>query len=131
MAFELSFKGKTCVILGGAQGIGAECVRQFAKAGGNVAIGDIRSDEKTRSLRYEAESFGVQAKEYVVDVSDEEMVARMFDDIAGQFGSIDVLVFCAGILMKVPFEELSYDNWRKIIIIVYKFHLMVIYMCDT
>ena len=113
MTFEINLKGKTCVVIGGARGIGAGCVRQLAQASGNVAFGYAKAHDNARKLEEEAERFGVRVKGYSLDVGDERQVKDLFDDISADFGSIDVLVYCAGTLFAAPLEEITTEIWRK------------------
>ena len=113
MSFEISLEGKTCVVIGGARGIGAECVRQLAQAGGNVAFGYAKAHDNARKLEEETGKPGVLVKGYSLDVGDEQQVADMFDKVEALFGSVDVLVYSAGILIAAPLTEITSDIWRK------------------
>ena len=113
MAFEISLEGKTCVVIGGTRGIGAACVRQLAAAGADVAFSYSKSADSAKKLEAEAEGLGVRIKGYSVDAGDEQKVTDMFAEIDGFFGSVDVLVYCAGILIAAPLAEITSDIWRK------------------
>ena len=113
MAFEISLEGKTCVVIGGSRGIGAQCVRQLAQAGGNVAFSQTKDGGHVSKLIAEAEAFGVRAKSYTFDISDEQKVRVMFDDVYKLFGSVDVFVYNAAILIAVPFEDMRSEDWRR------------------
>ena len=113
MPFEISLRGKTCVVMGASRGIGAECARQLAAAGGDVAFSYSKSRESADALLDELVSMGVRAKAYQIDVTDKQKVDEMMLDVFEQFGSVDVLVYNAAILISSPFEEMSYELWRK------------------
>jgi len=113
MSFEISLEGKTCVVIGGARGIGAECVRQLAQAGGNVAFVYAKSHDSAKKLEDESEIFGVRIKGFSLDVCDEQQVTDLFDEVSESFGSVDVLVYCAGTLFAAPLAEITSDIWRK------------------
>jgi len=113
MAFEISLKGKTCVVIGGSRGIGAQCVRGLAEAGGNVAFSQTKDGEHVTKLIAEAESMSVRAKAYTFDVSDEVKVREMFEDVYETFGSVDVFVYNAAILIAAPFEDMAAEDWRR------------------
>jgi NAD(P)-dependent dehydrogenase (short-subunit alcohol dehydrogenase family) len=113
MAFEISLGGKTCVIIGGARGIGAECVRKLAQAGADVAFGYTSAHDHAKKLEEEAGSYGVRIKGYSLDVSDEQQVKDLFCVIAKDFGHIDVLVYNAAVLIASPFAEMSSDIWHR------------------
>ena len=113
MAFEICLKGKTCVVVGGARGIGAECVRQLAQAGGNVAFAYARAHDQAKKLEDEAESIGVRIKGYALDVGNEQKVTDMFHAVNESFGSVDIMVYSAGVTISSPLEEITSDIWRK------------------
>jgi len=113
MAFEICLNGKTCVVMGASRGVGAECARQLALAGANIAFSYSKARECAQALLEEIEGLGVRAYAYQLDVADGEEVAQMFTDVFERFGSVDVLVYNAAILIASPFEEMSYESWRK------------------
>jgi len=89
-------KGKVAVITGGAEGVGrADCLL-LAKEGAKVAVTDI-NDSPGKEVVSEIKNSGGVAKFWHMDVTDESEVMRIFADIAGKFGKIDVLVNNAGI----------------------------------
>ena len=89
-------QGKTCIVTGGAVGIGHACVLRLAEEGGSVAIFD-RMDAEGQALADAINHEGGNARYWHVDVSREADVARAIDEVADDFGSVDVLVNNAGI----------------------------------
>lgn len=127
MAFEIDLTGKTAVVIGGSQGIGAECCRQLAAAGADVVFsyyyspGDlngVREEERSRLLEDEIKDTGVQALKFKSDVSKEEEVKSLMDTVIKEFGKIDILVCNAAILMTAKFEEMKYETWRKMMDVI-------------
>jgi len=117
MAFEISLSGKNALVTGGARGIGAEICRRLAKAGADVAINYYHSDADRAaagSLAGEIEAMGRRALLCECDVSKEDEVAEMTERLAGEFGSLEIVVNNAGILISKPMEELSYREWRAV-----------------
>ncbi|MEM1635529.1 MAG: SDR family oxidoreductase [Thermosphaera sp.] len=109
------FEGKTCIVTGGARGIGAAISSRLGLEGCSVAIFDI--DEQSGIQRAkELSERGVKALYYRVDVSSENDVSRAVEDVFARFGRIDVLVNNAGIgFTGRSIEEQSIEEWRRII----------------
>jgi NAD(P)-dependent dehydrogenase (short-subunit alcohol dehydrogenase family) len=102
--------GKVAVVTGGAQGIGRGIADGLAAEGARIVVADLtRADEA--AARYTG-GIGL-----TVDVSSEEDVARMADDVAQTCGGVDVLVNNAGLYASLPmrsFEQIPADEWRQV-----------------
>ena len=109
------FLGKTCIVTGGARGIGAAIATRLGLEGCTVAIFDI--DEQAGQYRQrELEKNGINAVFYKVDVASEEMVKQAVEDFYGKHGRIDILVNNAGIgFSGKSIEEQTLEEWRRII----------------
>ena len=83
--------GKVAVVTGGANGIGLATVKAILAKGGHPIIADYNEEAGKR----EAEALGVPF--YKIDISDEEKVKEMFDDIIAKNEHLDILVNGAGI----------------------------------
>ena len=92
-----SVEGKVALITGGYKGIGLTVAETYAEAGSNVAIvarnlvGCQRVAERLQS------TYGIKATAKSMDVRDSKSVDRVVQEIANEFGRIDILVNCAGI----------------------------------
>lgn len=91
----MDIKNKTIMVTGGASGLGEACVRCFATAGASVAILDMNI-EAGESL---AKEIGKTAIFVKTDVSDEQNVQAAVDATMAAFGSIHVVINCAGIVI--------------------------------
>jgi len=89
-------QGKTCIVTGGAVGIGHACVQRLADEGAAVAIFD-RMDAEGQALADALTHEGGMARYWHVDVTREADVATAINEVAEHFGSVDVLVNNAGI----------------------------------
>jgi len=109
------FLGKTCIVTGGARGIGAAIATRLGLEGCTVAIFDI--DEQAGQYRQrELEKNGIKAVFYKVDVASDEMVKQAVEDFYGKHGRIDILVNNAGIgFSGKSIEEQTLEEWRRII----------------
>lgn len=79
---------KTAIVTGGANGIGAGCVRRLAQDGANVVIADI-ADEAAVALAAETGETVIYVR---CDVSRRASVAALFDAATAAFGAVDILV---------------------------------------
>ena len=105
--------GKTAIITGGANGIGAGCARRLASDGANVIIADI-DDAAGEAL---AADLGESALYARTDVSRRDSVEALFDAALNAFGAVDILVNNAAFVHKLGvianFLEYSDDAWRR------------------
>ena len=104
----------TVLVTGGAGGIGAAVCRAFAKNGYNIAIHYHSGERRAQALADEFKNkYNVKASIFYADVSDNDSVREMFDDIEKQFGSLDVLVNNAGIAQQKLFTDITAEDWAK------------------
>jgi 3-oxoacyl-[acyl-carrier protein] reductase len=91
----MRFDGKTAIVTGGARGIGFEIARQLAEGGAIVVLVDVLED----ALAAAAQKLpgAKQVLTYKTDVTDEEAVEKMIEDVAEKTGRIDILINNAGI----------------------------------
>jgi len=109
----MNLTDKTCIVTGGASGIGLDIARTFAEAGGRVAIADIDLDAANKA----AQELGDGHMGVDMDVTDEDAVQRGVDKVIAAYGRVDVLVSNAGIQIVKRVEEFSYADWRKVVAI--------------
>ncbi|PSQ87269.1 MAG: hypothetical protein BRD30_08720 [Bacteroidetes bacterium QH_2_63_10] len=76
---------KSAIVTGGALGIGKAMAERLAKEGAQVAVTDVKDEEGT-SVVESIEADGGTARYWHMDVSDEDEVARVFDEVADAFG---------------------------------------------
>lgn len=104
-------KGKVAVVTGGSVGIGAATVTRMAEEGAAVAILD-RQDKDGEALATRLKDRGLRAAYWHCDVTSEQDVKRVMDEVAVTFGSLTVLVNNAGIAgANKPTHELTEEEW--------------------
>ncbi|MFP9060968.1 beta-ketoacyl-ACP reductase [Natrialbaceae archaeon A-chndr2] len=106
--------GQTCLVTGSSRGIGREIALEFARCGGNVVVNYASSAEKAREVRDHIEANEEQAIAVGADVSDPDAVAAMAEEVHEAFGPIDVLVNNAGITIDRTFENMTYEDWNRV-----------------
>ena len=100
----MRLKDKIALITGGASGIGKATAERFAEEGARVIICDVNEKAGRNTTR----SLGTGHSFYKVDITDRTSVQKWVDDVAGKYGSIDILINNAGILrdsMLVKFKD--------------------------
>jgi NAD(P)-dependent dehydrogenase (short-subunit alcohol dehydrogenase family) len=109
---SFSLKGKKAVVTGGARGIGGACALALAEAGADVALFDLIDGGNTvQAIRaMGCESFSLQ-----VDVTAEEQVNKAFDTVKEKWGRIDIVFSNAGIAYCVKCEDMTFEEWRKVL----------------
>jgi NAD(P)-dependent dehydrogenase (short-subunit alcohol dehydrogenase family) len=105
--------GKTAIVTGGASGIGFVIARRFYDEGANVVPCDIKGD-KLDKVFFEMSQKGQRVHIVPADVTVEDDIKRVVEEGAGKFGSIDILVNCAGVLTFGKLEEADPLIWDTI-----------------
>jgi 3-oxoacyl-[acyl-carrier protein] reductase len=107
--------GKVALVTGGAKNIGRAIALALADAGASIAI-VTRKDQGAADATVAALlDRGVAAAAFLADVADEAEVNSTVDAIVKHFGRLDILVNNAAVRTEVPFAELSFAEWRRII----------------
>lgn len=109
----MSLEGKVAIITGAARGIGRATALKLADEGADIVIGDI--SEKAKETVEEVKKKGREALYIKVDVSKKSDLQQMVDKTVELFGHIDILVNNAGIAQIVKFEDLSEEDWDRML----------------
>jgi NAD(P)-dependent dehydrogenase (short-subunit alcohol dehydrogenase family) len=106
---DLSFglKGKVTVVTGGAAGIGAAIARAFVAKGARVALVDRDID----TARAHARNLGENVRAFQCDVADPSSAENAVRSVLTEFGHMDVLANCAGMVVLAPAEDLTSQMW--------------------
>lgn len=112
---QYDFSGKVALVTGGASGIGAACIRQFAANGAQVVIADM-SEAAGSELAASINAQGGKALFVKTDVSDPASVQTAVDQTVVEFGRLDYAVNCAGISGESNLlADYSLEGWHKVI----------------
>ncbi len=111
-AFDL--KGRVALVTGGNGGIGLGMARGMAMAGAAIVVAG-RNREKSRRAVTELENLGAQAVAIEVDVTDEASVDALIRGSAERWGRLDVIVNNAGTNIRKQPQDLTLDEWRRVL----------------
>jgi glucose 1-dehydrogenase len=108
-------KGQKALVTGGNTGIGKGIAIALAHAGADVVV-NYRSDEETaHETVEEARLCNSRVFAHKSDVSKEDDVRAMFARMFDEFGTIDILVNNAGLQQDARLEDMTLDQWNRVI----------------
>ena len=106
--------GKTALVTGGNGGIGLGIARGLAQAGARVAIIARNTEKSHAAAKALAEETGVAPLVLTADVSSPDQVAAVVDEAKKGLGRIDILFNNAGISIRKPPQDLTPEEWHKV-----------------
>jgi NAD(P)-dependent dehydrogenase (short-subunit alcohol dehydrogenase family) len=110
----LRFDGKTVLVTGASSGIGRETALAFAAAGANVVLVARRAAVLAK-VATAARNAGVGALALGTDVTDPKAVDACFRKAVRRFGSVDIVVNNAGILLPAPVADLDPADLQRML----------------
>src|SRR6266849_5956173 len=109
----LDLTNKTAVVIGGTSGIGLALTRGLAQAGANV-VPTGRRDELVRAAAAEVVALGRRSFAQTCDVTDNTSIDRLLQSVCTEFGSVQILVNCAGRTKRMPTLDVPEADWNAI-----------------
>ncbi len=107
-------QGRVVLVTGAASGLGKALCRTLARAGAVIAGMDVQT-EPLEDLVAELREAGAKATSLVFDVSDPDQVHEAVLQAIDHHGQIDVLVNNAGVDVTKPADELTAEEWERVI----------------
>jgi NAD(P)-dependent dehydrogenase (short-subunit alcohol dehydrogenase family) len=111
MALAREMQGKRVLVTGSGTGIGREVALEFAREGADVALHYALSAEGARSAVETIRHERGRAEAFLADLNDVEQTRRLATDAIQFLGGIDILVNNAGIMMNLPFEQVTPEQF--------------------
>src|SRR3979411_544336 len=111
---QLDLSGKTAVVIGGTSGIGLALNKGLALAGANVVPTGRRAG-LVRKAAEDVKALGRRSLAQICDVTDEASIEKLLAAVLAEFGSVEVLVNCAGRAKRMPRRGFPEAEWNGII----------------
>ena len=110
----VSLKGRVAVVTGASKGLGKQIAESLAAAGATVAM-VARNGDQLKGAAEGIQARGGAAEWLAADVSDENAVAGVAEQVIGKLGVCDILVNNAGINNRKPVEDFTLAEWNHVI----------------
>jgi glucose 1-dehydrogenase len=108
-------KNQKALVTGANSGIGEACAIALGAAGATVVVNYISEEEEANRVVETIRKNGSDAFAIRADVSSEEQVKAMFQEIIQRCGTIDILINNAGLQRDAPFEQMTLQQWNTVI----------------
>ena len=109
---QAGLDGKAVLVTGAAFGLGRATALEFAKAGAQLAILDVRAD-RLEETQQAVEALGASCLSLVLDVSIKANCVQAVEAVVARYGKLDVLCNCAGILSFDNLVDISAERWER------------------
>jgi 3-oxoacyl-[acyl-carrier protein] reductase len=107
--------GQTCLVTGASRGIGRGIALELAEYDADVVVNYRSSEAEAIAVADGIRAKGANAMTAQADVADTGAVQGMADEIHDEFGAVDVLVNNAGITIDRTFENMTHEDWERVI----------------
>jgi glucose 1-dehydrogenase len=108
-------KGQKALVTGANSGIGRAIALALGAAGADVAVNYVDGDQAAAEVVAQIVAAGSRAISLRADVSSEQQVKTMFEQLLQQFGTLDILVNNAGLQRDAPFDEMTLAQWNTVL----------------
>ena len=111
----MMLKNKVAIITGASRGIGKSIALAFARNGASLVLTCLQDKEALSLVKIEAESMGAKVLSLVGDVASSKFCDEVVSQTIKTFGVVDILVNCAGTITRSVTEEMSNEEWHRVI----------------
>lgn len=108
-------QGKTAIVTGGSRGIGAVTAKKLASLGANIAVIYAGNEAAANAVCEECRAHGVKAEAFQCDVADFAQTKETVALIKEAFGTVDILINCAGITRDKLLAMMREDDFDAVI----------------
>jgi 3-oxoacyl-[acyl-carrier protein] reductase len=106
--------GRVAVVTGGASGMGLATAHALARRGATVAVFDLAAPSHA-DLASTLEAAADRVRSFAVDITDGDQVHQAFASLLAERSRLDILVNAAGIAPPTTFEDISHDEWNRVL----------------
>lgn len=110
--FDLS--GRLAIITGGSKGLGLAMGAGLASAGANLILVSRNQDEGEAAAASITAEYEVEASAMGADVTSQQQMEKLTEAVMGKYRRIDILINSAGINIRGAIDELSYEDFKKV-----------------
>jgi len=107
----VEIEGRVALVTGAGTRVGRAIAVALGKAGMRVAVHYARSEKGAREVAEEIVGFGSDARTLPGDLTDPATPPRIVEHTVKVFGSIDVLVNSAAVMLRTPVGEVLVEDW--------------------
>jgi NAD(P)-dependent dehydrogenase (short-subunit alcohol dehydrogenase family) len=107
---KFTLTGRRALVTGAGQGIGEACAMALAEAGAHVHVTDL-NDARAKVVADKLTQSGLSAQSHALDVTS----TQQLNDLAGRLEPLDIVVCNAGIAVNTPAEDMSDEEWDRVI----------------
>ncbi len=111
---QFDLTGKVAIVTGGSKGLGLAMAAGLASAGAAIMLVNRNASEGEQAAKSITEDFGAKASSFSADVSDLKQTQTMVQAAMDIFGRIDILINSAGINIRGPIDELTLDDFERV-----------------
>jgi len=108
-------KGQKALVTGANSGIGQGVALALGRAGADVVANYVSSDETAQQVVEDIKRGSVRAYAHKADVSKEDQVQAMIQQMFAEFGTIDILINNAGLQRDAAFDQMTIEQWNTVI----------------
>jgi 3-oxoacyl-[acyl-carrier protein] reductase len=112
---ENLLNNKISVITGASRGIGRDIALCYAREGASLMLICLEDEDRMNEVHSEIEKLGAKSVSMIGDVSEIEFCEDVFRETKRKFGNADILVNCAGTITRSLVEEMTLEEWHRVI----------------
>jgi len=108
-------EGQKALVTGASKGLGAAVAAGLGQAGADVLINYYSDEKGAKDTAHKVEEAGSKALLFKADVAVEKDVLAMYEAMLDTYGRIDILIANSGIQLNAPIDEMTVDQWQRVI----------------
>jgi NAD(P)-dependent dehydrogenase (short-subunit alcohol dehydrogenase family) len=111
---QFDLTGKTAVVTGGSKGLGLAMAAGLASAGASIMLVNRNTEEGIKAAQELSVDYSVKAISFGADITDRVQAEAIATVAVEAFGQIDILINSAGINIRGPIDEVSLEDFNKV-----------------